>query len=837
MVRESDICLEKEREANQSRVITRCSRIRIVISSLARTLGWIPAILHTVGERVCTYWIILSKLFNSLPMSSESKTKRPNNFLREIISGHMEAGTYGGSVLTRFPPEPNGYPHLGHACTICLNFGLAEDFGGICNLRYDDTNPETERLEFVAAMEDAVRWLGYEPANIYFASDYFEQFYEWAVELVNKGLAYVDSQSGEEIRANRGTVTEPGVNSPYRDRPVDESLRLLDEMRRGEHADGTHVLRAKIDMANDNMLLRDPLMYRIRRDANHYRRGNEWNIYPLYDWAHGQSDAVENITHSVCTLEFDVHRPLYDWFLDAIGIDEPRNHQYEFARFNLDYTVMSKRKLLRLVEEGHVRGWDDPRMPTIAGQRRRGVRPEAIRSFFDQIGITRVDGSIDLAFYEHAIRNDLNHVAPRVMAVARPLKLVIENLPEGEAKWIDAPYWPHDITPPQGAPTSRRVPLTRELWIEHNDYKEEPPRDWKRLSPGEKVRLRHGPVVLCTKVEKGDAGEIQALHVEADPDSPGKPKGVIHWVSAEHALPAKFRLYDRLFTDPHPDSHEEILKLLNPESLIETDGFVESSVAEDPSDTRYQFERLGYFWQDQEDSKPDALVFNRIVKLRDSLGKDHSIIRPDKGKVFEAFSGEGSISPDPPKEPRDPAARLSDAQRRHFDTLVGQGVGEEEAAVLAADDALRALFGVVLGGYPTPRNAATLLVHDVRRALGDHAVVASKATASSLANVLQMIDSKTLTKTAASEVVAILVEEGGDAGFIVEARGLAAIRDDAALAPFVDEVITEHPKEAGRFREGEERLMGFFTGQVMRRAGKGADAKVVQKLLRERLGK
>ena len=804
-------------------------------------------------------------------MSSESTNKRQNNFLRQIIAGHMEAGTYGGRVATRFPPEPNGYPHLGHACTICLNFGLAEDFGGACNLRYDDTNPETERLEFVAAMADAVRWLGYEPANIYFASDYFEQFYEWAVELVNKDLAYVDSQSGEEIRRNRGTVTEPGVNSPYRDRPVEESLRLLDEMRRGEHPDGSHVLRARIDMADDNMLLRDPLMYRIRRDAHHYRRGDEWNIYPLYDWAHGQGDAIENITHSVCTLEFDVHRPLYDWFLDAIGIDEPRNHQYEFARFNLDYTVMSKRKLLRLVEEGHVRGWDDPRMPTIAGQRRRGVRPEAIRSFFDQIGITRVDGSIDLAFYEHAIRDDLNHVAPRVMSVAGPLKLVIENIPENETTWIDAPYWPHDITPQEGAATTRRAPLTRELWIERDDFAEEPPKGWKRLSPGEKVRLRHGPIVKCTGVEKDDAGEVQAVHVEANPDeSAGKVKGVIHWVSAEHALPAQFRLYDRLFTDPHPDDQEDFLTVLNPESLVETDGFVEPSIAADRSDMRYQFERLGYFWQDSEDSTPNGLVFNRIVALRDRWVEKNS--PPSKGDAQRRGEGQredevGMVPPRdhtsspsvaPPKAetgdvdtagvtakskkvstpqgPRDPAAGLSADQRKQFDALVGLGVGEEEAAVLAADDALRALFEFVLGGHDSPRDIATLLVHDVRRALVGRSATSSKATGNSLVEVLRMVGDGALTRTGAGEVVRILVEEGGDAASIVESRGLAAVRDDATLAPFVDAVIAENPEEAERFRGGEQRLIGFFTGQVMRRAGKGADAKAVQKLLRERLG-
>ncbi|MDX1440351.1 MAG: glutamine--tRNA ligase/YqeY domain fusion protein, partial [Rubricoccaceae bacterium] len=612
-------------------------------------------------------------------MSSDTPSERYNNFLREIIKADIEASTYGGRVATRFPPEPNGYPHMGHACTICLNFGLAEEFDGTCNLRYDDTNPDTESDEYVAAMEDAVRWLGFTPDKICFASDYFEQFYDWAVGLIEKGLAYVDSQSTEDIRKTRGTVTEPGVNSPYRERPTEESLRLLDEMRRGEHPDGSHVLRAKIDMAHPNMLMRDPLMYRIRRNSHHYRRGDSWSIYPLYDWAHGQGDAVEDITHSICTLEFDVHRPLYNWFLDAIGIPEPRNRQYEFARFNLDYTVMSKRKLLRLVEEGHVNGWNDPRMPTIAAQRRRGVRPEAIRSFFSKVGITKVDGSTDIAFYEHAIRDDLNHVAPRILAVSRPLKMVVENYSEGDVEWLDAPYWPHDVTPPAGAPTTRRLPLTREVWIEQDDFSEEPPMGWKRLSPGEKVRLRHGPIVRCTSVEKDEHGAIRTVRVEAVSDGdPGKVKGVIHWVSAEHAIPAQFRLYDRLFSEPHPDERDDFLDALNPDSLVETSGFVEPSVADEPPDTRYQFERLGYFWQDPEDSAPDALVFNRIVSLRDSWKKKETPKHspPSKGESPKAT---GDV------QPHDPAAGLTDEQRTQFDDLVSRGVGEEEAAVIVGE--------------------------------------------------------------------------------------------------------------------------------------------------------
>ncbi len=753
-----------------------------------------------------------------------------SNFLREIIAADVAAGTYGGRVATRFPPEPNGYPHLGHAQSICLNFGLAHEFGGRTYLRFDDTNPETESEEYARAIEEAVRWLGFVPAEVRYASDYFEQLYAWAVDLVRKGLAYVDSQSEEDIRRNRGTVTEPGTPSPFRDRPPEENLRLLDEMRRGAHPDGSHVLRARVDtehgpMAHPNMKLRDPLMYRIRRDAHHYRRGDEWAIYPLYDWAHGQEDAIEGITHSVCTLEFDVNRPLYDWYLDAIGIPEPRPHQYEFARFNLDYTVMSKRKLRRLVAEGHVAGWDDPRMPTLAAQRRRGVRPEALRRFYDEIGVTKVNGSVDLARYEYALRDDLNQAAPRVLAVTDPLRLVVEDLEA--TQWLDAPYWPHDVTPPAEAPASRRLALGRALWIERDDFADDPPKGWKRLSPGASVRLRHGPVVTCTEVERDEQGNVTALHARlAEPEA--KPRGVIHWISADHALPARFRLYDRLFADPAPDRFDDFLDALNPTSLVETDGFVEPSVADDPPETRYQFERLGYFWQDPEDSAPggsgSGLVFNRIVALKDTWERE-AAQAPSKKQDRPAA----------PAAPRDPAAGLSDDERAAYDGLVARGTGEEEAAVLAADPALGALFEAMLGVGASAREAAVLLVHDLRPALGGRSLGESAATPEALADVLRLVGQQTLTRTAAGEVIAALVTEGGSAEAVVAARGLAAVRDDDALAPDVDAVLAEHPDETARYRDGERRLLGFLIGQVMRRVGKGADAQAVRSLLQDRL--
>ncbi len=757
-----------------------------------------------------------------------------SNFLREIIAADVEAGVHGGRVVTRFPPEPNGYPHIGHAQSICLNFGLAEQFGGVTNLRYDDTNPEAESQEFVDALEDAVRWLGFDPAEIRFASDYFEQLYAWAVELVEKGLAYVDGQSEDEIRAGRGTVTEPGTPSPDRDRSVAESLRLLEEMKNGEHPDGRYVLRAKIDtehgpMAHPNMKLRDPVMYRIRRDAEHYRRGTEWAIYPLYDWAHGQGDAIEGVTHSICTLEFDVNRPLYDWYLDAIGLPEPRNHQYEFARFNLETTVTSKRRLRQLVEGGHVSGWDDPRMPTIAGLRRRGVRPQALRRFFDDLGVTKVNGAVELQQLQYAIRDDLNGVAPRVLAVTDPVRLTVEG---AEPETLDAPLWPHDITPPTGAASSRPLPFGPELWVERADYADQPRKGWKRMSPGAKVRLRHGPVIEILDAERDDTGEITEIRARLAEGADAR--GVVHWVEAEHALPASFRLYDRLFTVADPASADDFLSALNPESLVETTGWIEPSVAGDDPETRYQFERTGYFWRDPEDSLPGALVFNRIAPLRDSWTEKPAPLTVTARAVAEA-SATARVRLSPPSPPRDPASALDDDGRQRYDALVALGVGEEEAAVLAADADLGGLFEAVVGSGARASAAGTLLVHDLRRALGDRPASASRAEPAALAAVLELVGTGGLTRNAAGAVVQALVDEGGTAEDVVEALGLAAVRDADALAPAVDAALADHPDEVARYQAGEQKLFGFFVGQTMRRAGKGADPKAVQALLRERL--
>jgi len=551
----------------------------------------------------------------------ERDPSAPLDFIRTIIADDLKTGRHG-RVATRFPPEPNGYLHIGHAKSICLNFGVAAEFGGTCNLRYDDTNPTKEDVEYVESIESDVRWLGFawagEPR---YASDYFETLYGYAVHLIRSGLAYVDSQSADEIRRHRGTLTEPGVDSPYRDRSVEENLDLLARMRAGEFEDGAHVLRARIDMASPNINMRDPVLYRMRR-AHHHRTGDEWCIYPMYDFAHPPSDAIEHVTHSLCTLEFEDHRPLYDWLIEHLPVPS-QPQQIEFARLNLTYTVMSKRKLLQLVEEGHVSGWDDPRMPTIVGMRRRGYPPAAIRSFCERIGVAKRENVVDVALLEHAVRDDLNKTAPRVMGVLNPLRVVVENYPEGRSEEFDIANNPED--PSAG---SRRVPFSRLLFIEHDDFREDPPKKFFRLAPGREVRLRGAYFITCTEVVKDASGNIVELRCTYDPATRGgdapdgrKVKATLHWVSAAHALDVEVRQYDRLFKSEMPDAEGNFLDDLNPASLDVLSGAkLEPSVAGAAPGTRYQFERLGYFCVDP-DSSPGRLVFNRTVTLKDTWAR------------------------------------------------------------------------------------------------------------------------------------------------------------------------------------------------------------------------
>jgi glutaminyl-tRNA synthetase len=558
-------------------------------------------------------------------MAANNHSNSSTDFIREIIEEDLRTGKYGGRVHTRFPPEPNGYLHIGHAKSICLNFGGAEEYGGLCNLRFDDTNPSKEDIEYVNSIKEDVRWLGFDwDDREYYASDYFDQLYEYAVQLIKAGQAYVDDLSADEIRAYRGTLTEPGKESPYRNRSVEENLDLFERMRAGEFQEGSRVLRAKIDMAHPNLLMRDPVMYRIMFET-HHRTGDKWCIYPLYDFAHGQSDSIEGVTHSLCTLEFENNRTLYDWYLDALDIYHPQ--QIEFARLNLSYTVLSKRRLIQLVEEGHVNGWDDPRMPTISGLRRRGYTPESIRNFCERIGLAKKDNIIEMALLEHSIREDLNRSAQRVMAVLHPLRVVIENYSEELVEEMDAVNNPED--PSLG---TRKVPFSRVLYIERDDFREDPPKKFFRLAPGQEVRLRYAYFIKCVDVIKDEqTGEVIELRCTYDPETRGgsapdgrKVKGTLHWVSAAHALEAEVRLYDRLFVKANPldlEEGQDFKDYLNPNSLeVLTRCMIEPSLAGAPPGRRYQFERLGYFCVDP-DSTADKLVFNRTVALRDSWAK------------------------------------------------------------------------------------------------------------------------------------------------------------------------------------------------------------------------
>ena len=555
----------------------------------------------------------------------EEEGKKSLNFIEAFVESDLAAGKNGKRIQTRFPPEPNGYLHIGHAKAICLDFGIAERYNGICNLRFDDTNPVKEDVEYVDSIMEDIKWLGFHWENVYYASDYFPQLWDFAVRLIKEGKAYVDEQSAEIIAQQKGTPTQPGTNSPFRDRPVEESLDLFNRMNQGDFEEGSMVLRAKIDMASSNMHFRDPIIYRIIKHP-HHRTGTAWKAYPMYDFAHGESDYFEGVTHSLCTLEFEVHRPLYDYFIDLLKKDDDyRPRQIEFNRLNLTYTVMSKRKLLQLVKEGRVNGWDDPRMPTICGFRRRGFTPSSIRSFINKIGYTKYDGIIDVALLEHAVREDLNATAPRVSAVLDPVKLIITNYPEGKVEMMEAINNPEDLT--QG---SHEIAFSRELFIEREDFMEDAPKKFFRMTPGQEVRLKNAYIVKCTGCKKNEAGEIEEIYAEYDeltksgmPESNRKVKGALHWVSAEHSLPAEVRLYDRLFTveNPSEDKEKDFLELLNPDSLkVLTNCRVEAELQHAKPYDNFQFQRLGYFNVDP-DSNSEKIVFNRTVSLKDTWSK------------------------------------------------------------------------------------------------------------------------------------------------------------------------------------------------------------------------
>jgi glutaminyl-tRNA synthetase len=768
-----------------------------------------------------------------------------SDFIRDVIDDDLRTGRYGGRVVTRFPPEPNGYLHIGHAKSICLNFGIALQYGGRCNLRFDDTDPEKEEVEYVDSIERDVAWLGFSFGDrALYASDYFEEMYELAEDLIRQGKAYVDHSSDEEIKEYRGSLSQAGRPSPYRDRSVDENLALFRQMRSGTLADGTCVLRARIDLAAPNMKMRDPVLYRIRH-AHHYRTAEAWCIYPMYDWAHPLEDAIEGVTHSICTLEFENNRELYDWVVEHTRVAErhgwERPHQYEFARLALDYTVMSKRKLLRLVEEGHVSGWDDPRMPTIAGMRRRGYRPEAIRAFADLIGVAKVNSTVDLAKLEFCVRDDLNWVAPRVLGVLRPLRVTITSWPEGEVEQLTAPYFPPDV----GKPGERSLPFGREILIDTDDFALDPPPGYQRLAPGRTVRLRHGYCITCDEVVEKD-GEVVQLRCSHIPDSVGqtppgvKVSGVVHWVSAAHAVPAEVRLYDRLFRVPRPEDDEDLGRDLNPDSLQVVPGaMLEPSLAGAEPGSRWQLERLGYFVFD-EDSRLEAPVLNRIVTLRDSWVA-RAEAAPPAAPEGEARKKPLKARTRPPKKSRaeyraEARARDSVLADRFAGWPAAHGVSEADADLLSGDRPTGDLFeAAVAAGAPAPA-VARWIINELPRELGERQLADTPLTGAGLAALLGAVESGAVSGPAAKEVFAEMMRGGGEPARIIAERGLAQVSDEGAIAAIVDEVLAGNPDKVDAYRGGKTQLVGFFVGQVLRASQGRADPKVVQKLLAERLG-
>ena len=769
------------------------------------------------------------------------------DFVRAIIADDVESGKHGGKVVTRFPPEPNGYLHIGHAKSICLNFGAAAEHSGITHLRFDDTNPETEDELYVRSIQEDVRWLGFDwGEHLYFASDYFERLYEYATELIRAGKAYVDSSSGEDIRELRGTVGEPGTESPFRNRTVAENLDLFGRMRAGEFEDGEHVLRARIDMASNNMLMRDPVLYRIRH-ADHYRTGGDWCIYPLYDFTHCLSDSMEGITHSVCTLEFENNRELYDWVLVNVDVPRPPPRQYEMARLNLEYTVLSKRMFLTLVNDGHVSGWDDPRMPTIAGLRRRGVPARALRTFCDMIGVAKTENRVDIGKLEYAIRDELNHESPRVMCVLRPLRVVIVNYPEEEIQALEAPYFPKDV----GKEGSRTIPFTRELFIEESDFEEAPPEGFKRLIPGEEVRLRYGYVIRCVEVITDDAGNVTELHCTYDPETRGgntpdgrKVRGTIHWVSTSDSLPAEVRLYDRLFIKADPEDVEEgedFTVHLNPDSLVVlNESRIERSVAADSSEQAYQFERTGYFVADSVDSTPEKLVYNRTVTLRDSWAKtlEASTIGSETKAASSTESRTGADEParkDASPAPR--AIRPEDVEAaRTYDELVSDsGLSEAEASVLAQDTELLGLFRVASAHTGDPATLAKWVVNEVPRIREGRPVADLHFGGVELGRLVDLVSSDAVSGRAARDVLSVLATDGGDPASVIEARGLGQVSDASTLEPLVAAVMERSPEKVEAYRSGKIGLLGFFVGQVMSETKGAADPELTQRMLRDAL--
>lgn len=743
--------------------------------------------------------------------------KESKNFLQAIVEKDLQSGRTK-EVVTRFPPEPNGFPHIGHAKSIFINFGIARDYNGHCNLRMDDTNPTKEDTKYVEALKDAVEWLGFKwYGDVRYTSDYFSQIHEYAIKLIKMGKAYVDSVDEDEMRELRGTVTQAGKRSKYANRTIEENLDLFQRMKKGEFKDGEHVLRAKIDMSTANMKMRDPLLYRIRH-AEHFRTGNEWFIYPMYDFAHCLSDYIEGVSHSICTLEFENNRDIYNWVLEELELEPPRPYQYEFARLGINYTVMSKRKLLELVEAGHVNGWDDPRMPTITGYRRKGYTPESILNFCDQIGIAKANSMLDVSQLEFCIRDDLNPKVPRVMCVLNPLKVTIENYSGQEE--LDASYYPDDVAK-EG---SRKLPFSSEIYIEQDDFEENPPKAYFRLTPEQPVRLKHGYIISCKEVIKDSSGNIVEIKAEYYPKSKSgsdtsgiKVKSAIHWVSAKEAQTVEVRLYDRLFSSEMPEGADD----LNPNSLtIIENALIEPAVITNRPDERFQFERQGYFFADPIDYSDEKPVFNKIVGLKDSWAKK------SKTKVKEKkVQIDGEV------------VAMTLEQEALFSKYTKElGLGDEVSNTLARDARLSSFFQEALTGLESPVNLANMVTNEVAREIkqlqNDEEL---NFTPNQVAELVKMVDDTTISNKIAKQVFEEMLKSGDSPAKIVKDEGLVQISDPAEIAPIIEEVIANNPDNVAKFKAGNNKLLGFFVGQVLKATGGKANPKVVNKLVAEML--
>jgi len=753
---------------------------------------------------------------------SESK-----DFLRVRVEEDLKSGKYK-QIITRFPPEPNGFPHIGHAKSIFINFGIAKDYKGHCNLRMDDTNPTKEDTKYVEALQDAVEWLGFDWGNnVKFTSDYFHKIYDYAIELIKMDKAYVDSLNEEDMREYRGTVTSAGKRSKFAKRSIEENLDLFERMKKGEFKDGEHVLRAKIDMGAANMKMRDPLLYRIRH-AHHFRAGDEWSIYPMYDFAHCLSDYIEGISHSICTLEFENNRDIYNWVLDELGLELPRPYQYEFARLGINYTVMSKRKLLELVDGGQVSGWDDPRLPTIAGYKRRGYTKESILNFCDQIGIAKANSMVDVSQLEFCIRDDLNKKVPRVMCVLDPIKVTIENYEGSEV--IDASYYPHDV-PKEG---SRALPFSSELYIERDDFMENPPKGYFRLTPEQPVRLRHGYIITCKEVIKDKSGNVVEIKAQYHPNSKSgsdtsgiKVKSAIQWVSVNEAKKVEVRLYDRLFKDEAPQGLEDV----NPDSLkIIKNAYVEPSVICEKPDERFQFERQGYFYADPVDYTDESPVFNKIVGLKDSWAKKTKVTHKadtitHKGKTVT--HNEQVVGSE---------VSMSEEEKTLFDKYtVELGLNSEVANILARDLYLSAFYEEALSTLNSPVGLANIIANDVARVIKETQSTDLKFTATQIAQLVKIVDDGTISSKIAKQVFESMVKTGENPSQIVEDKGLVQISDPAVIIPIIDEIIAKNPDNVAKFKAGNTKLIGFFVGQVLKGTGGKANPKVVNELVAAKL--